>query len=366
MRRVIPLFSVFMGLAGGLAFAEVIVRILYPELPDTSWESRLFCKDTVHNVRMMQPYISGFAAASDFGSVLAVANSNGYRDNEWHTKKASKHRIMVLGDSFAWGWGVPGDSMITTVLDESDADLSVYNLGIPGDDLRSMYARFKLHLNEISPTHILIMNCINDFWGVDFQREEFERNVKMGLLDLDGRVSLSCNRYYSGSMKSILNRSYFFRIANRFRFRYLLSSKDERTRKQEEELRRDAYRGGHSVMKDTSWFNAAADFYRPLLKEISQKADVTILLIPGSDQADSTMSEEVKSYLGGIKSHVNAANEGMARLASEFDGVTFLDPTQALFNESRKRQLYFRTDGHLNPAGQWFLGQWLVERIRYR
>ncbi len=282
-----------MGFAGGLAIAEVIVRILYPELPDTSWESRLFCKDTVHNVRMMQPNISGFAAASDFGSVLTVANSKGYRDKEWHTKKASKYRIMVLGDSFAWGWGVPGDSMITTVLDESDADLSVYNLGIPGDDLRRLYARFKYHVNEISPTQILIMNCINDFWGVDFQRDELERNVKQGLLDLDGTASLSCNRYYSGSMMPLLNRSYLFRIANKFRFSFLLSSKDERTRKQEEELRRDSYLKMHSTMRDSSWFNAAAAFYRPLLKEISQKADVTILFIPGSDQADSTMSEEV-------------------------------------------------------------------------
>lgn len=366
MKKSIPFVSVMLGLCAGLALAEVLVRVVYPELPDTSWETHLFCKDTVYDMRLMQPNKSGFAADSDFGSVLTVANSKGYRDKEWHTKKASKYRIMVLGDSFAWGWGVPRDSMITTVLDESDADLSVYNLGIPGDDLRCLYARLKYHVNEISPTHILIMNCINDFWGVDFQRDELERNVKQGLLDLDGTASLSCNRYYSGSMMPLLNRSYLFRIANKFRFSFLLSSKDERTRKQEEELRRDAYLSMHSKLTDSSWFNAAAAFYRPLLKEISQKTDVTILFIPGSDQADSTTSEEVRSYLGGIKSHANAVNQGIARLASEFDGVTFLDPTQALFNESRKRQLYFRTDGHLNPAGQWFLGRWLVERIMYR
>lgn len=355
-----------LGLCAGLALAEVLVRVVYPELPDTSWESRLFCRDSTLNVRMMKPNVSGFASAEEFNSVKATSNSKGYRDTEWSSKKGAKHRVMVLGDSFTWGWGVSRDSIITTVLDDSDPDLAVYNLGIPGDDLQKLYSRFIYHANKIKPTHILIINYINDFLDIDMQSRNLGSMREKGLLDPKGEVSLSCGYEYKDRLKSTLNLSYLFRLANRFRFRFLLKTRKERSDLLVKELKRESYRVELVKISDTGWFRDVAEFYRPMLKDIVSKVRVTILYIPPFYQSDSAQNVQIRGLLPGIDFHPDAANRGLSRLSSEIKGVNFLDLTADMYAEQSKRNLYFKTDGHLNTAGQRFVGQWLVGRLEYK
>jgi hypothetical protein len=221
-------------------------------------------------------------------------------------------------------------------------------------------------VDEIKPTHILVINYINDFFDVDVQRQNLSKSREKGLLDPKGDVSLSCGYEYQNRLKSILNDSYLFRLANRFRFRFLLKSGSERRDMQVEELKRKSYRVELLKMIDTAWFKDAADFYRPMLKDMMRKAKVTILYIPPSYQSDSAQSVEIRRLLPGIDFHPDAANRGMGLLSSETNGIAYLDPTAELAAEGLKRNLYFKTDGHLNTAGQRFLGRWLIDRLKYK
>lgn len=366
MRKFIPFLVILSATFLGLLMAEIITRIAMPNLPDPTWETDLFCRDTTLDMRIMKPNIEGRVGSLDFPYVIVKSNSKGYRDSEWSGKKKSMHRLMVLGDSFTWGWGVPIDSIFTNILDESDSDLSVYNLGIPGDDLYRMYSRFRYHFQEIQPTHLLIVNYINDFYWIENQRQSIERSKSAGFFDRQRTISPNCNRYYPETLKRLLMRSYLIRLMNTLRLNVRSFSRTERIALQNRELKEKAYRPELESQRDSTWFKAPSDFYRTLLKEISEKTEVTIVYIPPPFHADSALSAELKELIPDVSTDPWVVNRGIARLASEFDNVSFIDPTGELLEKGKAKSLYFPMDGHLNTEGQCILGRYLIGRLNYR
>src|SRR5262245_38510160 len=74
-------------------------------------------------------------------SFTVKTNSLGFRDREFSLEKNSRIRILALGDSFTYGWGVEIDRSWPKVLERrlSDAGISVEvaNLGKPAGSPRS-------------------------------------------------------------------------------------------------------------------------------------------------------------------------------------------------------------------------------------
>lgn len=81
----------------------------------------------------------GFSArfrGEDF-DILVEANPEGLRDRTFGPKAAGTFRILGLGDSFAFGWGVENDESLFKVLERrlnqsGSATYEVINAGIPG------------------------------------------------------------------------------------------------------------------------------------------------------------------------------------------------------------------------------------------
>jgi hypothetical protein len=360
------LFTVILGFCMGLVLAEIIVRIFMPKLPDASWGTQLFCRDTVYDCRIMRPHVKGVISSEEFLSIDVASNAHGYRDGEWSSKKNRKHRVMVLGDSFAWGWGIPADSMLTRILEASDPDLAVFNLAIPGDDLYRMYSRLKYHIREVDPTHILVLNYTNDFYCIEQQRKSYERMKSRGLYDRDETFAMTCNQYYKMGWKDYMSRSYLYRVASRFHFNFRSLAKPHSIKKELDELKRNAYRTELETQQDTGWFKPPADFYTELLKDMAATRKVTILYIPPVYHTDSVQSAEIKRLLPEIDVDPLIVNRGLRKLASEFPNVSYLDPYEILHAQSRKRPLYFSFDGHLNSTGQRLLGNYLIGNLDYK
>jgi lysophospholipase L1-like esterase len=63
-------------------------------------------------------------------------NSLGFRDREFSLQKTAKVRILAIGDSFTYGWGVEANQSWPKVLEEklraSGHDVEIANLGKPG------------------------------------------------------------------------------------------------------------------------------------------------------------------------------------------------------------------------------------------
>ena len=74
--------------------------------------------------------------ATTFGRELTI-NSKGLRDREYpYEKPAGTSRILVLGDSFAWGYGVADDEIFTEILEGilqgTSPRWEVLNAGVSG------------------------------------------------------------------------------------------------------------------------------------------------------------------------------------------------------------------------------------------
>jgi hypothetical protein len=68
-----------------------------------------------------------------FPSTLVRINSKGLRDKEHECQRQrKKKRILVLGDSMVWGWGVEAQDRFTDRLEASIPDVEVVNAGVPG------------------------------------------------------------------------------------------------------------------------------------------------------------------------------------------------------------------------------------------
>jgi len=72
-------------------------------------------------------------AVAPMGSGRVTLNALGYRGREWRLpKRSGQTRVVVLGDSIAFGYGVADEKAFPQVLDGRDNGLELVNLGVEG------------------------------------------------------------------------------------------------------------------------------------------------------------------------------------------------------------------------------------------
>ena len=92
-------------------------------------------------------------------------NSAGLRDNEISKEKA-KPRIIALGNSCTFGWGIEYDSIYTSRLQQIlDNDYEIINAGVPGYSSFQGQAYFESELLKLKPDYVLILFGWNDHWA---------------------------------------------------------------------------------------------------------------------------------------------------------------------------------------------------------
>jgi len=108
------------------------------------------------------PYKEG-----NYYGVNIKTNSMGFRDYEYDIKKPlGKKRIVVLGDSFTLGWGVPFNDLFTKQLErminQYDDRVEVINLGTGNYNSIMEVELFKLKGLILNPDLVILMYFIND------------------------------------------------------------------------------------------------------------------------------------------------------------------------------------------------------------
>ena len=97
------------------------------------------------------------------------SNNVGARANEPADKdpEAGVERVLVFGDSYAMGWGVPQDSIWTSVMEQMAPDLEVLNFGVSGYSTALAYLRYQ----EVRPLLNYDTVVLTIAPGVDFWRD---------------------------------------------------------------------------------------------------------------------------------------------------------------------------------------------------
>jgi len=92
-------------------------------------------------------------------------NSAGLRDKEI-SKEKTKPRIIALGNSCTFGWGVDSDLIYTSRLKQIlDKHYEIINAGVPGYSSYQGRVYFESESVKLKPDYVLILFGWNDHWA---------------------------------------------------------------------------------------------------------------------------------------------------------------------------------------------------------
>lgn len=102
-------------------------------------------------------------------------NSLGFRGPEWATRKdEGTLRIVGIGDSIMWGWGVPIESTYLSDLERRlrsrGLPIQCLNLAVPGYNTEQEVAQFRRQGLALSPDLVIVGYALNDTEGPIFGR----------------------------------------------------------------------------------------------------------------------------------------------------------------------------------------------------
>jgi hypothetical protein len=102
-------------------------------------------------------------------TINVVHNSRGFRDRE--PVKSAKPVLMVLGDSFVWGFDVEAQDRFTDKLQEHHPEWTILNCGVSGFGTDQEFLLLQRHFDDIRPRIVLLIYCsdnddLDNSWNI--------------------------------------------------------------------------------------------------------------------------------------------------------------------------------------------------------
>jgi lysophospholipase L1-like esterase len=158
---------VVLGVTSVLCFAaaEIVLRVVAPVQtfvnplrsfhrydPDLGWTGTPNLKARFRHV--------------DF-DVLVRSDANGFRERQsTNAPGPGSPLVLVLGDSFTWGWGVENGEVFTDVMQNELGSLAdIRNCGVNAyGTLQELLLLQRCLTNGLRPRFVIVMFCFNDFY----------------------------------------------------------------------------------------------------------------------------------------------------------------------------------------------------------
>ncbi|MFH0878749.1 MAG: SGNH/GDSL hydrolase family protein [Lentisphaerota bacterium] len=104
-----------------------------------------------------KPLVAGLHSS---GAVISH-NEYGFRDTPWNLDTA-KRRVLMLGDSNLWGYGVEDNEYPAALLNRTTPDIRWFNAGMNGYGTDQEYLTFKWLKPLVKPDWTVLAFCDND------------------------------------------------------------------------------------------------------------------------------------------------------------------------------------------------------------
>ncbi len=163
MRARVMLVAIgLLGCTTVVVLAEAMARLWFPEWGPTRAERARFWVDDAKLGWAHAPGTRGRFNHPDFSVEVAI-NADGLRDDEYPKARTSDRRMLVLGDSYAWGFGVEARERFTERLEQRHPDWEIINAAVSGYGIGQEYLYLRGRGLAFRPDVVLMLVCDNDF-----------------------------------------------------------------------------------------------------------------------------------------------------------------------------------------------------------
>lgn len=162
---VFSLVALLVSSVFGLFIVEFLIRVFLPQQESMQW----FASSERYGYVLKKTFSQDYRYLG-FNFVMNVTtNSYGHRDEEYNPSDFSNpniKKILILGDSYAFGQGVNlperFDSLLEHELAKLDKDYLVINCGVGGWGTLQQVKYARDHFHVFQPDMIVLMFCGND------------------------------------------------------------------------------------------------------------------------------------------------------------------------------------------------------------
>lgn len=170
MKRKTSLFPIMIGLVttlAGLILMECLSRVLLTVRADLSWSQSDWYQYASDVGWERRPHFKGLVAGElrrqDPARYQREFDADGFFSIDSAQVQGTGHKkILAIGDSNTFGWGVPSTSAFSEVLDVLRADADVINLGVSGHTSFQGYEMLVKHFDQVRPDIIIASYGFND------------------------------------------------------------------------------------------------------------------------------------------------------------------------------------------------------------
>lgn len=150
---------------------NILLLLLMAELASrffiTSWSSQWQdrSKTWIHDEQLgwfQRPNSQANISHPQF-KISVTTNSHGLRDKEYSLARTNKKRMLVLGDSFTWGYGVEAEQRFTDILEQRLPDWEIINAGVSGYGTDQELLYYQQYGKLFQPDVVLLLMYYNDY-----------------------------------------------------------------------------------------------------------------------------------------------------------------------------------------------------------
>lgn len=334
--------------------AEKVLRTVQPQALDTI-DPGLYVKAPPLRFTLRPGFQGRISNLVEFDTEVGV-NAWGMRDDEIPTKAPDEERLLILGDSFVFGWGVEAEETFTEQLERelssSHPSLRVLNGGVPGYGLTDVADWLEYRGAKLEPDVVLVGVFLgNDLLDVTAKHRQIDVTVDAvanGSLASRARHAL----YRRSHLVRLIKRAMPPVLANKLRAWAGLPEPWNRVYLRDM-LETHAVELGDLTREGHDASRLAMD----RLTALAERYDFRLLiaLLPGPLKADDDLWEQAMQDLGAKSTEYerDLPARFFRQLAESVDlPVTDLTPTfRSAVAQRDGEAFFFRFDPHWTIAG---------------
>ncbi len=142
--------------------AEFASRIIIPEWAPAGLENRKFLVYDRLLGWANEPNQKEIFHDLDFTIEVRI-NSYGLRDREYILQRTEKKRLLIVGDSMGWGWGVEQNERFSEILEEMYENWEIINASVIGYGTDQEFLYLRERGMDFQPDVVLLLFHPNDF-----------------------------------------------------------------------------------------------------------------------------------------------------------------------------------------------------------